>query len=473
MDLSYILASPVLHKESKVKSKLEQMDKILNNINNYNTTKVDLEQLNKEAKLEAKKGFYEEIDGLQLIPNLPKIDQVDMFGFNKICSQINRGLKKVTIFKNRPYLVFKREDLYGDEAFSEKMVKEILLKNIDKLKMFKTSLKMISIESDLDKILAIKKVVIDEMVCVPIVDVYATLIKILINNGINLELLDRYVIKYQNIKDNASLKRNKAKEADSEDEDNLNIIQSFIHIVDLIEISVDSTKIFDHQILADYVSIILILFSEQEWRYNLQCLSSLSHLFAIILKRMNSSKTTIKILSKTIAKFFKANHSLYFDFIDFFPDNTNNLINLKFALCKISLSKYEIKIGHTKERVDSTFERLKELKSLNNEEIKLVVSFVNHFFRTRELSDELSQQISDCLSSFVKDYGFEEENRNSIEFIDYMDSLIEQYSRKPKATPKKRKRVKGEHEAQARKVMINEKEVKKIWDQIELDYDED
>ena len=467
-DLSFILASPKLRSSSKVKSKLDQVDKIIQNMKNYNTTKVDIEQINKDAKLEAKKGFYDEIDGLRL-PSLLKNDQTDLFGFNKICSQINKGLNRDGIFKNQPLLVFKKDDFYGDKMFDEALVKDVILNKRDKLKMFKTAIKMLSIESSLDNILTIKKLIIDEMISVSIVDLYATLVKILINYGIDLELLDKYVIKYSNIKDNAIQNFNQPKDANGHVD--LNIIQSFIHIVDLIEISIDTTKLLDNQILADYVSIILILFSEPQWRFNLQCLSSLGHLFTIILKRIDNSTTTVKLVSKVISKFFKGKPSKFFEFLDFFPDHTTNLSNIKFALCKIQLKKHAIKVGHTEQRVDHTFTRLKEIRSSNNDEIKLVLAFIDHFYQTRELTNELSQQISDRLSSFVKDYEFESENQSSIEFKVYLNSLVDKYDRKPKNTPI-RKKVKGEQQSRPRKVALNDKEVKKIWEQVELDLDD-
>ena len=472
MDNSFqlLLPSPK-KKESKVKSKLDQLDKILKNMNNYNTTKVDIEKLNRDAKLEAKKSFYEEIDGFKLVSHTLKSDQYDIFGgFNKICSQINRGLAEDLnqTFKNKPFLVFKKADFY-DSEFNEKSIRQSLAANEDKLKMFKIGLKMISIESNLDNILVIKKILIDAMVSCSIVDIYATFIKILINWGINLDLLDQFVIKYRNIKDNASLKRYVEKAANDGDYD-LNLVQSFVHIIDIIEIATNTTKIDDQQILADYVSIILILHSNKQWRFNLQCLDALSHLFTLILKRMSNSASSIKLVSKTILKYFKDNHEDFIEFLDFFPDNTSSLANVKFALCKIALKKYKIKVGHTEQRVNATFDVLKELKR-NSEETRLVIAFIDHFFKTRELSEQLSQQISECFALFTSEFKFDSENQNSTtEFQQYLNGLIENYDTKPKKTPIKKK-IKGAHLCRPRKVAINSKEIKKIWEEIETEVD--
>ena len=473
--MTNLLASPKIASNPKSKSKLDQLDKILSKMNSYNTAKVDIEEMKREAKLEAKKAFYEEIDDLQLIPNLPKLDQLDVFGgFNKICSEISKGLNdSKSIFKNQPFLVFKKEDFYKGEPFSEKLVRRILeAQRQDKLKMLKTALKLMSLEKDLDAILVIKKVLIDEMVSAAIVDVYATLIKILINYGIDLSLLDRYVIKYRNIKDNASLKHHLPKEEQHTQSDyDLNMIQSFVHIVDILEISANSNQIHDHQILADYVSLVLILHSEQEWRFNLQCLNSLSHLFAFVLRGVSSSISATKIVSKAITHFFKDRHADFFEFLDFFPDNTNNLANLKFALCKICLKKYRIKVAHTEPKVDATFAILKDLKC-NTDEMKLVIAFIDHFYQTRELSDGLSQQISDRLASFAKDYAAGlKENQNSIEFQQYLKSLIQKYDTKPKERPLRKKTRSAGTGSRPRKVM-SEKETKKIWEQLESELNE-
>lgn len=476
MDLSInsLLASPKILTNSKAKSKLDQMDKILSKMSSYNTTKVDIEKINREAKLEAKKTFFEEIDCLQL-NGLPKLEELDVFGgFNRIASEISKGLNgNQSIFKNQPFLVFKREDFYRDEQFSEKLVRRILgEKRGDKLKMLKTALKMMSLESDLDNLLVIKKTLIDEMVTASIVDVYATLIKILINYGIDLKLLECYVIKYQNIKDNASLKRHLPKEEQQSQSDyDLNMIQSFVHIVDMLEIAVNSTDIHDHQILADYVSIILILYSEKEWRFNLQCLNSLSHLLAFVLRRVGSSTNAIKVVAKAITHFFKGKHTDFFEFLDVFPHNTANLANIKFALCKIALKKYQVKVAHTEPRVDGTFASLKQLKC-NPDEMKLVVGLIDHFYQTRELDDGLSQHISDHLAAFAKDCKFgSKENQNSIHFHQYLNDLVYKYDTKPKTTPL-RKKTRGAGAGSRPRKTMSEKEVKKIWEELESELNE-
>lgn len=471
MDLSFsqLLASPKIKLDTKIKSKLDQMDKILKNVHNYNTTKVDIEQLNREAKLEAKKEFCNEIDALKL--NFGKLDdQVDYFGgFNKICSQINKGLNKESLFNNHPYTVFKKSDLYGGERFDEKQIEIILNEKDDNLKMFKTALKMISIESEIDKIMAIKKFSINKMISTSIVDVYATLIKILINWGINLEILDRYVIKYKNIKDNVSLKQILPKEDD--DNNDLNLTQLFVNIVDLIEISMNTVKIYDPQILSDYISIILILWTDKQWRFNFECSNSLLHLLIIVLNRIDNSTSTIKNVSKTIQKYFKNKYAEFFEFLDFFPDTTENLVNIKFALCKISLRKYNIKIGHNEERIDLTFKNLNELKC-STEEIKLVIAFIDHFYKTRELTDVLSQQISDRFAKFVEDFEFDHENQSSIDFKQYLKSLIEQYDKNQKETPIKKKSKTG-HAGRPRKIAKADlKEATKIWEALESELNE-
>jgi len=462
-DLSFLLASPKKDSRSNIKSKLDQMDMILKSISTYNTEKVDIEQMNKEAKLEAKKVFYEEIDNMQL----PAFNQLEKF--DQMCSQVSKGLKKQSIFKYQPLVLYKKDEFYAN--FDEKIVREILSQEVDKLEKFKKGLKMISLESNLNNLLVIKKVFVDQVLSVSIEDIYTTLFKILINFGIDLELMKRYVSKYLNIKDNESLKQLNKKKNTKDEEYDLNIIQSFIHIVDLIEISVNSTLIQDRQILADFVFLVLILFSEQHWRFNETCLSSLDHLFILILKRANRSQSTITLISKCIIKFFKDNHSLFFEFLDFFPDHIENLKNIKSGLCKRVLKKYHVKIGHSEEQVDCTFEKLKVLKSLNIDEFKLILTLVDHFYRTSDLSDALSQHISDRLSALSNDFEFEFENQNSIEFTLYLKSLIDKFDMKPKSSPR-RKKVKGEHQSRVRKVAMNEKEVKKIWEQVEDDLDD-
>lgn len=473
MDLSMrrLLASPKIPASSKnTKKKLDEMDKILNKIATYNTTKVDIEQMNREAKLEAKKTFYEEIDALQLT-GLPRLDQLDAFGgFDQIASEITKGLSN-SIFKNQPFLVFKKEDFYKDEQFSEKLVRRLLgeMRN-DKPRMLKTALKMMSLESDLDNLLVIKKTLIDEMVTASIVDVYATLVKILINYGIDLKLLERYVIKYQNIKDNATLKRHLPKqEQQSQSDYDLNMSQSFVHIVDMLEIAVNSTDIHDHQILADYVSMILILYSE--WRFNVQCLTSLSHLLAFVLRRVGSSTSAIKVVAKAITSFFKTKHNDFFEFLDVFPDNTANLSNIKFALFKIALKKYKLKVGHTESQVDGTFAGLKQLKC-NPDEMKLVIGLIDHFYRTSQLEKTLSQRISDHLDTFAKEHKFgSKENQNSIHLQQYLSELVYKYDTKPKETPRRKKTAAAGAGSRPRKAM-NNKEVTKIWEELESELNE-
>lgn len=472
MDLSAILASPKLSNSIKenqhvVKCKLDQMDKILNNINSYNTTKYDIEELNKAAKEDAKKGFYEEIDGLKLHMNFPQLDQFDNLNFNKISSRINKGLgKQETIFNRESLLLFKKDDFYEGE-FSGQKARKILMKNDNKSRMLKTGLKMISVESCLDNVMIIKKILINEEAITSIEDIYSTFLKILINFGINLKLLDKNLIKYKNIRNSDFLQRSLNEEESNVNENNdFNLIQSFNQIVNLIGISVDSSKIMDEQLMVDYISILLILYSDKTWRYNTQFLNSFSQFFAIVLKRINHSRSSIRIIARKIHKFFLNQPTDYLEFLELFPDRTTDQTNVKSVLCKYALKKNGIKIDHSEERIENAFEDLKKLK-LNDEELKLVVSLMDHFFGTEELSNDESQQICEYLTDFKSNYSFEQENENSIDFQHYLCGLVRKYDKKPKKESKKRK-IKGENTASKSAKINDSLEIQKIWADIEL-----
>lgn len=103
--------------------------------------------------------------------------------------------------------------------------------------------------------------------------------------------------------------------------------------------------------------------------------------------------------------------------------------------------------------------------------MKLIISLVDNFYKTKELDDNILQYISKKFEEFKNNYEFESENQNSIELQSYLNFLVNSYDRKPKDTPK-RKKIKGEHVANRVRKINDSKKVQKIWDDLESEFND-
>ena len=271
------------------------------------------------------------------------------------------------IFTDQALTLFRLQNLYTDAKVKMGDFEKLIMSQPDANSRTKIALKLISVDKELHRTGAGKTLLIQQQALVKLDEMFPTLLKILINYGIELKLLDAHVHRYKNVplthRYRSSL-RPRPFVGNTSTMEEFDLYACLPQVLDCLDMIVDDSKLRDSIMVHDFLAIVMLLFVDHVWSVNRICMRTLKQFLINIFARAERTVKTIATCTEAILKMFEQSypHKLV-EFLMFLPNRTLISKQIKFKVCQKALETRHVTVLKSVDSACDAIESLNESAS--------------------------------------------------------------------------------------------------------------
>jgi hypothetical protein len=320
---------------------------------------------------------------------------------------------KASIFTCEPNTVFRIDLLYRKARVKQGNITDLIEKQPDDVAKAKIALRVLSMDKNEQRLGTGKAYLARQNIRVQLHRMFPTVIKILINYGIDPTLLDEHVFHFSNIKQNCRMRARRSKNT-TLDSLNANELYSCLpQVLDCFHLLLDDKLLDDFTLVHDYVSIIFLLFIDHTWNSNRSCMRTLKQFLLNFLKRIPRTVQALETCTEALLKFLKSYPYKVIAFISFLPNDTQFSRRLKTSVCMEALEKLNVQADTSVSGVCIVLEQLHECP-LNDKDRNLVMLFIKELVEDMNLSPTDEQKLGKTFRALADGLLVDRDNRDSI-----------------------------------------------------------
>lgn len=398
---------------------------------------VDLSAINQRVikQLEADQAGYEHDD----IKKLLKVDTDFPLNFDDSIGESSG--EKLCIFTCEPNTVFRADLLYRKDRIKVGRLTELIEKQADDESKAKIALRILSLDKDEQRLGTGKAYLAQQNIRVQLHSMFPTMVKILINYGIDPALLDKHVFHFANIKQDCRMRTRRSKNTTFDQLNALDLYSCFPQVLDCLHLLLDDKLLEDLTLVHDYMAIIMLLFIDHAWNTNRTCMRTLKQFLLNFFKRLPRMPESLSTCTDAILKFLPSHSKKVVTFLAYLPSDTKFGKRLKSAICTESLEKLSIQFDSCLSGLCLILEQL-HASPLNDKDRLLVILFIKEWLEDVNLEKDEQIKLGKAFHALAEALTVNQKNHDSVAIYRLVYSVAQSY------TPEEeRKPVKAEPEA--------------------------